>query len=619
MRRVSSAYRSAVKKKLEISQFRGIDLYNSPANVSPERSPEAPNMIRDVPGKVRKRMGYHKVATYDGRINGIFELKLSSSSKEIVHAGRKLYVDGAQLYSNMKDERSKAWQIGDKLFIVDGKTYLYCDGTTVAPVTSIAYAPKITIARAPTGGGTAYEQINLIGEGFSESFLSNGTATVYQLSYDELRADYIEVSVMTATDVWSVRVKDVDYNFNPTLGTVTFVSGSIPAESPVDGADNVLIRAKKTRSDYVSRINKCDVSALFGVNSAADRLFVTGNPDYVNYDWFSEMNDATYFPVSSYSIIGMSSRIMGYSIVDDRLATHKADDADGRNIVLREGKMEDGKAAFPIVNTLQGASAVSSHAMAYLTNETLFLSKSGVFAVTPADVNGEKYTQNRSMFINRALEKEQELANSAAVAYKDFYVLSVGGRLYILDSLMKSYESGTPYSTHQYEAFLFTNINARTFYQKGGALRFGTPDGEIMEFYTDEKSDVSYQDNGAAITAYWDTPLLCGGSFYSLKSFKYLALKLFAAVSTGVNVLVEKGGVFSPLFEEYNKFRYLSFSSLRFSKLNFSGDSTPKSFGKKINVSKCDKARFRFLNDKPCEPFGIYNYSIEFFENGKIK
>ena len=40
-----------------IKSFKGVDLTNAPTNVADGRSPEAPNMIRDTPGKVRKRMG----------------------------------------------------------------------------------------------------------------------------------------------------------------------------------------------------------------------------------------------------------------------------------------------------------------------------------------------------------------------------------------------------------------------------------------------------------------------------------------------------------------------------------------------------------------------------------
>ena len=48
---------SPKKSILTIDEFLGVDFTNSPANVDIKRSPNAVNMIRDVPGKIRKSMG----------------------------------------------------------------------------------------------------------------------------------------------------------------------------------------------------------------------------------------------------------------------------------------------------------------------------------------------------------------------------------------------------------------------------------------------------------------------------------------------------------------------------------------------------------------------------------
>ena len=41
-----------------IDNFMGVDLTNTGSNIDETRSPNAENMVRYVPGKVRKRMGY---------------------------------------------------------------------------------------------------------------------------------------------------------------------------------------------------------------------------------------------------------------------------------------------------------------------------------------------------------------------------------------------------------------------------------------------------------------------------------------------------------------------------------------------------------------------------------
>lgn len=74
--------------QVKIDTFLGADLTNSPANADENRSPDCENMIRDVPGKVRKRMGWQVKRTLDGRINGYHALM---GHDPLVHAGTKLY------------------------------------------------------------------------------------------------------------------------------------------------------------------------------------------------------------------------------------------------------------------------------------------------------------------------------------------------------------------------------------------------------------------------------------------------------------------------------------------------------------------------------------------------
>ncbi len=161
----SSPARSVVK----IEEFKGVDLNSSPSNVAVTRSPNAPNMMRDVPGKVRKRQGYEKTGTYGGRINGVHRLLVPIPDKEadsgtpekpesregtpenpdssggtpetpegdgqtpsppkmvekiLVHAGTALYLDSQKIYEGMADERSCGRQFYGKMFIFDGKKAL---------------------------------------------------------------------------------------------------------------------------------------------------------------------------------------------------------------------------------------------------------------------------------------------------------------------------------------------------------------------------------------------------------------------------------------------------------------------------------------------------------------
>ena len=558
-----------------------------------------------------------QTARYDGAVNGIFSLKRGADDGcEIIHAGTALYCGGKRIYDGMADSRSCARQLGEYLFISDGQTLIRCDGKTAAPAAESAYLPTTVISRSPSGGGKAYEGLNLIGSRWCECFLSDAKSTVYQLSYGELD-DEITVEIKSEGE-WHEKTRNTDYAFDPALGQVTFVSA--PPAPETDGEDNVRITPKKERSEYRARIDRCTVSVLYGVGGVSDRLFVTGCPDYPNYDWFGGMSDGCYFPLSNYCILGQGSRISGYSVVEGKLAAHKTGDADWRNVILREGKLDDdGRAAFPTVGTMQGAAIVSPFSVAYLKTEPLFLSSGGIYAITPADANAERYTQCRSFYIGSALEGESGKETGCAVSFRDFYILALGSKLYVLDSLMKSYEKGAPYSTHQYEAFVLCGINARVLAVSGGRLRFGTESGEIMEFYTDPSSSASYNDNGAPIEAYWDTPELAAGDFYRRGRFYRLALRLRSAPVTSVAVSARIKGIWRELFGEGARLRYLSFANVSFERFSFSCNSSPHTVTRSLLLPRTDGIRLRFYNAEKDEPFGVYDIALEYTVGGTVR
>ena len=118
---------SPARNVVKIETFKGVDLNSSPSNVEITRSPNAPNMMRDVPGKVRKRQGYERIAQFSGkRINGVHILRSAEKNEEkvLIHAGDSLYLEGKAIYTAMADERSVGRQFYGKLFIFDGKKAL---------------------------------------------------------------------------------------------------------------------------------------------------------------------------------------------------------------------------------------------------------------------------------------------------------------------------------------------------------------------------------------------------------------------------------------------------------------------------------------------------------------
>lgn len=612
-----STPKSPAKNVFQIDEFLGVDFSNSPANADDNKSPNAQNMIRDVPGKVRKRMGYEVVDEYEYPIYGYHYIK--SKNVGVVHSGTNLYLNDAPLWTTCAEKVSKGWQFDEKMYIVDGKEMVVFDGETVVSVSSIAYIPTLTIGKDPSGGGTDYEALNLLQPGFTEMFLATEEATEYQMTFNGLDETIVQAWILDEDAEWTEKVEGTDFTVDRTTGTVTF--STAPGLSPITGQDNVKITAYRTVEGYQDRINKCTIGILFGINGGADRLFLSGNPTYINYDWYSGQYDPTYFPDTGYAMLGNdSSAIVGYSIISNYLAAHKDESENTQSILLREGDLIENEPAFKLINTLQGAGAIARNSFGYLCTEPLFLTRLGVYAVTAQDITGEKYSQNRSFFIDGKLLKESNLEEAFAYVYKDMYWLCVNDVAYILDGLQPiRTDKSMPYATRQYAGFYCTNIGAKCMWEQDGDLYFGRTDGKICKFFSDPNALASYNDDGVAIDAYWETPDLDGKMFYKNKSFTYFAIRLKTAISTSCTIYGFLKGVWSILKNDTVSGRYFSYENLVYSKFTYSNDNTQKIIPLKLRIKKVDKARFRVRNNALNEPFGIYDLALEYRESGNYK
>ena len=178
--------------------------------------------------------------------------------------------------------------------------------------------------------------------------------------------------------------------------------------------------------------------------------------------------------------------------------------------------------------------------------------------------------------------------------------------------MQKEYSKDAPWSSYQYECYKLVGVPARIWWDDGDTLWFGTQDGRICKFYTDVDDPKSYNDDGAAIEAYWDTPDVSGKLFYKNKTFRNISVLIAAAPVTGCTVLAQKKGIWSQVYTSGEKARYFDWGYINFSKFVFSADRTPHTLSGKIKVKKVDKCRFRIQNKEKDEPFGLYAFATEY-------
>lgn len=602
------------KSVVIINTFVGADFTNDASAVGQSQSPDMVNMIRDVPGKIRKCMGYRTIESYSGRINGYHKFDKDNG---ILHEGKNLWYDNDIIYFGMNDDKSRSWKVGNKLAIADGEELILFDGTDAYPASENAYIPTVTISKDPSGGGTSYEDLNLLQSGFIELFLGTATDTAYHLTFGGLDEKPIEVSILNAGGEWEEKTQGVDYSVDYKNGIVNFVRA--PGKSPITGEDNVKIKAYRTVDGYADKINHCTIGTAYGLNGAKDRLFLSGNVDFINYDWFSQQNDPSYFPDTNYSVIGSDrSSIVGYSVINNNLATHKDDNEESQSIVVRSGELTDDKIIFRIVGSLQAEPAVCVDSFAYLKTEPIYLTRQGIHAVTTPD-SGEKYSQNRSFYIDGKLLSESGLENATSIIHDDMYWLCLNNVAYILDGLQQMRtDASEPYSTRQYAGFLRTNLPARVIWTKDNSIYFGTEDGKVCAFFTDKYNAESYADNGKPVEAYFETPELTGNLFYKNKTYSFLSVRLQDVVSTSIKIEAEKNGMWNLVKEEKRNTNRFMFSAIDFANFTFKPNKTDKLIASKLRLKKMDKIKFRFSNAN-AEPFEVFEIAMEYTQNGNAK
>jgi len=607
-----SPKRARPKKTTIYKTFKGVDFSQDASLVDPSRSPYAPNLISDVGGLPEKRPGWRVLHSLESPINGLWYGEIAGAKCFICHAGTKLYKFTATtttlLKTGVNNAKSSAFFMRGKndtgkIYILTGTEFLCYNGSSVTSVSNNAYVPTIIISRNPSGGGTVYEPVNLIGVQRIECFLGDGTSRSYQLSATNISSvDKVEI---LEDGVWTTRTSGfINYL---EAGRVQF-NGTIPPAPSVAGQDNVRITYSKTVSGYADRINKCTISDLYGLGGS-NRVFLSGNSTYKAYDWYSELFDPTYFPDLNYSVVGTSdTAIVGYQKMGKYQVILKEDNSQDSTVFQRYGTLNsDGTVTFSIEQGIAGIGAVSKYCFALLADEPLFLSRQGVQAITSNTITAERTIRNRSFYVDNYLLKEANLQNAVACEWNGYYVLCVNNHAYILDGKAKSYKERAYIAyDYNYECYYWTNIPAVCLLSVAGELYFGTAEGKICKFNTDISNLTKYSDNGSAIVASWATINDDDGAPHLYKSMtkKGCLVTIKPYTRSSCKIYASKDGELQQKIREQSM-DIIDWDDIDFDRFTFNTNDNPQDIFFKKKVKKYKRLQIIVENDALNEGFGI--------------
>ena len=460
------------------SNFRGVDFRGEEINLV--RSPDSLNVWKDYreTESIRTRPEIELQVEFPATVYGIFFYK----DTKIVHSGKNLYKvsaagDKVILFSEMNKATSNAFVFEDIFYIKDGVNYLQYDGTTVKSVQG--YIPTTSIGRGAMGGGTVYEDVNMLSDYRINSFLADGGSLDFYLDVINIDEDFVPVVTIDGAVVGTDKY------------TVDYENGQIkmsyaPDAPKTDGKDNVFIKFKKAIPKYKASIMGCKMLQVFD-----NRVFVSGNKDFPNVVWHCSLNDPSYFSDLDYYREGMdSAQIKGLVAGNNALWVFREPSSANTTVFYHTPTLDEeyGK-IYPSSHSSVTTGCVGK--AINFNDDIVFFSERGMEGIS-GDITTEQVLAHRSSLVDRKLTAEAYYKNMILAEWEGYLLVFIGNKVYLADSRTAFSNEGHL----EYEWFYWELSKAVTCTcVQDGVLYLGTDTG----VYT-------LTDNEAAVESWWVTP-----------------------------------------------------------------------------------------------------------------
>ena len=461
------------------SNFRGADFRGNEINLI--RSPDCLNVWKNYKHteSIETRPGMKLSTAFTDAVYGSFFY----GGEILVHSGNKLYrgsEDATEvLYEGLNERKSQSFIYDDVFYLKDGLHYLKYDGETIADV--VGYIPTTTIARKPMGGGTTYEDVNMLSPYRKNSFLSDGASFSYFLDVINIDTDYAPI-VTVNDEVIDASTYTVDY----AEGKIVFEN--TPPDAPLtDGQDNVIIQFKKAVPKYTECIEKCTLLQVFD-----NRVFFSGNPDFPNMVWNSSLNDPSYVSDLDYYKEGMDDAAVRGLVAGNNAIWVFREPSDANTTVFYHTPSLDDEYGKVYPSTHSSITTGCVGAAVNFNDDIVFFSERGMEGIS-GDVTTEQAVAHRSSLVDRKMITEANYKDMVLAEWEGYLLVFIGNTVYLADSrAMYQNENHLEYEWFYWQ--LDREVTCATV--KDGILYLGTDNG----VYT-------LTDAEANVESYWVTPL----------------------------------------------------------------------------------------------------------------
>lgn len=505
-----------------IDRFAGLNTQTTASQIADNESPDLLNIVLDSEGRPDKRFGYQRIyetSLGSGKINGLFNfVKKDGTTRFVIHHGTSLYTQTGSnqpvlLFGSVANNRSVMWAFNDFMWFMDGTNYLRYDGTTVVTVQSVAYVPTLFISTPPPGGGTFFEDFNLLGSAFKQSFSGNGSTTQFFLAITGL-----DVTAVSATVNGVVINEGAGLTVDRTLGRITFTA------APATGTNNVIITAFKTIASKPLQITKCNDFVIYG-GTQDTRVFWYGNPDTPSTAYRSGLFDPSYAPENGFIKVGSDASAIKKMVSQYdtciilkgplRTSSSAAQNVNDNLIWNMSFELNNGVASFPLKPLNNQINCIAIDSVQLINNTPTWLSHIGVHQLAGTNVRDERNTAHISGKIDRASDFSltglldfTTITNSVSVDFDQKYILALNdseNTAFIFD-----YIAGVWYK--------WDNIKSSCFVEINGYLHFGSNSEGIVYKFLKQDDAQNYRDDSEAINCYWKSKPLNFGTNSLLKT-----------------------------------------------------------------------------------------------------
>ena len=555
--------------------FRGVDFSNKEVNIV--RSPDSLNMWKNYKNNLGKcietRPDIELLQTFSNTVFGLFFYKVGNIEHTIVHSGTQLLdiVNGVTKVlkeDGMNPRKSYSFVYNNILYIKDGINYLEFDGETIQEV--VGYIPTTSISRTPSGGGTKFEDVNLLTSFRKNTFVADGESKKYYLDTKDIDNDFQPIVLVDGEQVTDFTVDTIGDNLGAFIEFTT-----APPEPLTTGQDNVTITFKKTVAGHRDRINKCTLLSVFD-----NRVFFSGNENYPNAIFHSSLDDPRYCSDLDFYNEGLDSSPVRSMVAGNNALWVFKEPSQANTTVFYH---------IPSIDSEYGKVYPSSHSSIStgcvatginFNDDIVFFSDRGMEAIN-GDVTTEQVIAHRSSLVDNKLLNEANYKNMILEEWEGYLLVIIDNKVYLADSrAMFTNENHYEYEWFYWE--LDKNITCTQI--KDGVLFLCSENG----IYTLTKEN--------DIESYWTTPL---------DTFNYPQYQ---------KTTNKKGCVIDATCKEMSV--YAQTDNNGFNLIDTYEDITEDYVVCRIKQKKWKSIQLKFTSNKP---FSLYSSTLEAYVGSYVK